>query len=418
MDDPLQLLVRLIYEYLYGEALPCDPFKKPPSLGVAEIAQGVAELSRLYTRERRRISSALLNNSSLRKAYLGYFLPLNAGKVRRIFREIQAHPEAASLFSGRRRLLDLGCGPGTSVLGFLSLWDEGMALNDSLQCVAADSVRANLQDVEHLFRRYTEGLKHPRGAAHLSTRHVELPKVLSLSVEGPFDFIVFGNVLNELFADSQDSIDKRCELVATVAKKWLAADGFLILIEPALRETSRELLRLRDRLLDQTDLRVYSPCVHNLHCPAVSPENLSDWCHEDRSWCAPGWIQAIDALVGNRKDSLKYSYVVFGRSGLSVAEAAFSQDRGRRNDLRAEFEPGSQVWRVVSERMEEKGKSFVYICGSAGRAKVTLLDKHASKDNQSFRKLARGQVVLTKDLKVKSPSDWRVEVKTVVKDLM
>src|SRR5215470_5407839 len=105
MDDPLQLPIRLIYEYLYGETLPCQSFETVSSVRLTETAESVARLSRLYTRERRRISSALLNDVSLRKAYLGYFLPCNAAKVRKIFCEIRAHPEAAPLFTGKRRLL-------------------------------------------------------------------------------------------------------------------------------------------------------------------------------------------------------------------------------------------------------------------------------------------------------------------------
>jgi ribosomal protein RSM22 (predicted rRNA methylase) len=416
MDEPLDLLVKLIYEYIYGETLSDELFQNFPSSKVAEIAQGVAELSNLYTRQRKRLSSELLNNFVLRKAYLGYFLPSNLVKVRRIFQEILAHPQGASHFTGRRRLLDIGCGPGTSLLGFLSLLADGTVLTDSLECVALDSAVANLQDAEHLFSRYSCCLKRSRDLA-LRTCHAELSHSPSLNLDGQFDFVVFGNVLNELFPDRKDRIEKRCELVAAVAQKWLSKDGFLVLLEPALKETSRELLLLRDRLLDQTDLCVYAPCVHSLHCPAVARENLSDWCHEDRHWVSPRLIQAIDALVGIRKESLKYSYAVFSRLGLSVAEAARWQARNRGKSS-AERESGGQVWRVVSERLEEKGKSSAYFCGDQGRARVTRLEKHGTEHNQDFGNLERGQVVMTQDLRVKSASDWRVEAQTAVEDLM
>jgi ribosomal protein RSM22 (predicted rRNA methylase) len=418
MDEPLDLLVKLIYEYLYGEVLPDAPFQNFPSSRLAEIAKGVEELSNLYTRQRRRLSSELLKNAALRKAYLGYFLPCNLVKVRRIFQEILAHPQGALHFTGHRRLLDIGCGPGTNLLGFLSLLVEGTVLTDSLECVALDSVRENLQDAEQLFSRYSDRLKQSRDIAPLRTYQAELSHPPLLSVNEPlFDFVVFGNVLNELFLNRKDRIQERCDLVAALAQKWLSRDGFLILLEPALKETSRELLLLRDCLLDRTDLRVYAPCVHNLHCPAVAPENFSDWCHEDRSWVSPRLIQAIDALVGNRKESLKYSYVVFNRLGLSVAEAAHWQARNKGKDS-GTGEVSSQAWRVVSERLEEKGKSSAYFCGVQGRARVTRLQKHGSKNNQDFGKLERGQVVVTQGLRMKSALDWRVEAKTVVEDLM
>jgi hypothetical protein len=108
MDEPLDLLVKLIYEYLYGEVLPDAPFQNFPSSRLAEIAKGVEELSNLYTRQRRRLSSGLLKNAALRKAYLGYFLPCNLVKVRRIFQEILAHPQGAAHFTPST-FADIGC---------------------------------------------------------------------------------------------------------------------------------------------------------------------------------------------------------------------------------------------------------------------------------------------------------------------
>ena len=217
-------------------------------------------------------------------------------------------------------------------------------------------------------------------------------------------------------------------MVSAISAEWLAPEGFLILIEPALQETSRELLLLRDRLLEGSDLRMYSPCVHSLRCPAVAPENLMDWCHEDRRWSPPSLIQKIDALVGNRKSSLKYSYAVFNRMGLSVREAGLWQlqkktflDGSDQSDDPAEPFPGqagSQIWRVVSEKINEKGKSSLYLCGAEGRAKVTQLKKHVSSADEDFKRLDRGGVVMTTGLKKKNGKDWRVEPETHVKCLM
>jgi ribosomal protein RSM22 (predicted rRNA methylase) len=106
--------------------------------------------------------------------------------------------------------------------------------------------------------------------------------------------VIFGNVLNELFATDADRIEKRQRLVTALVDSALTAGGFLILIEPAMKESSRELLRLRDRLLDTLPLSVYSPCIHSGHCPAISPGNRFDWCHENAPWQAPWWVQQID----------------------------------------------------------------------------------------------------------------------------
>jgi len=193
---------------------------------------------------------------------------------------------------------------------------------------------------------------------------------------------------------------------------WLAPNGFLILIEPALRELSRDLLLVRDRLLDILPLTVYSPCVHSLPCPAVGPGCVSDWCHEDQSWQAPEWIRQIDERIGLRKSSLKYSYVVLTRTGLSVRDVA-----PEATSLSSP-EPGTQsrVWRVVSERLEERGKSVAYLCGMEGRHRVTRLDKHASSVNADFGLLGRGQTVSTGPLELRG-LERRVESGTPVRIL-
>jgi hypothetical protein len=114
--------------------------------------------------------------------------------------------------------------------------------------------------------------------------------------------------------------------------------------------------------------------------------------------------------------------------GLSVREAGLWQSQ--KMDFRGGYDQsdnpadlftgqrGSQIWRVVSEKIEEKGKSSVYFCGSEGRAKVTRLKKHTSSCNEDFKRLDRGQVVTTTGLKKKNSKDWRVESETQLKCLM
>ncbi len=193
----------------------------------------------------------------------------------------------------------------------------------------------------------------------LETYRGDVSRPLKLKDTSPFDFIIMGNVLNELFPGDEQRIEKRSRRIAALIHDWLAPNGFLILMEPALRETSRELLRVRDCLLDMLPLTVYSPCVHSRPCPAVAPGCTSDWCHEDHAWQTPLWIRQIDERTGLRKSSLKYSYVVLNRMGLSIRDAALDSVPSDEQALPVE----NQVWRVVSETLEERGKAAAYLCG-------------------------------------------------------
>jgi hypothetical protein len=114
--------------------------------------------------------------------------------------------------------------------------------------------------------------------------------------------------------------------------------------------------------------------------------------------------------------------------GISVRESALWQARresylthysqtGERPESSAVPE-GPHVWRVVSEQIEEKGKSAAYFCGSKGRVKVTRLRKDRSDANEGFEGSDRGQVVLTKGLKQRNEKDWRVNAETQVERLI
>jgi ribosomal protein RSM22 (predicted rRNA methylase) len=193
-------------------------------------------------------------------------------------------------------------------------------------------------------------------------------------VKGPFDVIILSNVLNELFVHDPQRAGHRTALLSGVLERLLAPAGSCIIIEPALRETSRGLLEVRDSVIAK-GFHVYSPCLGNAACPARA--NPKDWCHEDIPWEPPALVREIDRLTGLRKDSLKFSYLVLRRDCLSLADVC-----------------GREACRVVSEPLASKGKMEFYVCGAEGRKLMTRLDKDATTQNKDFEKLRRGNVVV------------------------
>ena len=436
MSERLDVLLRIIFDRLFRHGFD----RRQPSVlansKLEEISRAVVRLSELYTRERTDLRHNLLQDPDLRLAYLAYFLPSNFLKINAILEEIWLHPKVRTLLPRCLRILDLGCGPGTQLLGCLDFLSQQVKPPERIQYVGVDSLESNLQDARYLFDRLAAELsanvvetdpkpERPQNASalletrrdrtcwSLETYRGDLSRPLKLKHTGPFDFIIMGNVLNELFPGDEQRIEKRSRRVVTLVQDWLAPNGFLILVEPALRETSRELLRVRDRLLDMMPLTVYSPCVHSRPCPAISPGCTSDWCHEDHAWQTPQWIRRIDERAGLRKSSLKYSYVVLNRMGLSIRDAALDLVPSDEQALPVE----NQVWRVVSETLEERGKAAAYLCGVEGRFRVTRLNKHASLSNADFPLLDRGQVVSTGSLVTKSVMDRRVQTETPLRIL-
>jgi ribosomal protein RSM22 (predicted rRNA methylase) len=414
MNTTNDSISRYLFSYLWRQLLPPDenlsvsPLLLPHSQ-LRSLAQAVATLSEIYTRNRSSVTGKLLESSVLREAYLAYFLPCNLFRFQKILEEIWIHPKAAGIFSAGIHMLDLGCGPGSQILGlvhFLSALDRPQL---PVTIRAVDNVPSNLELSRRLFRTFSEPLLEASSRQlNLETYQGDLSQPLLDLMGSNYNLIVMGNVLNELFATHPNRLEKRLLLLEKLISRALAPQGFLVLLEPALKETSRELLQLRNQLISRCHLHVYAPCVHDFPCPCVAAQNLHDWCHEDRSWHPPEYLQEIDRLTGIRKTSLKYSYSVLTAADLSVRDA-FPHPQ----------EPGKdqEIWRVVSEPLEEKGKTCIYLCGNKGRVKATRLHKNRWVQNIDFDRVERGQVILTSGLQEKKANDWRIEKETLVKIL-
>ena len=341
--------------------------KKSSNDGLALLAEEVSRLSRLLTKDRAYIPPAYLKDEGLRKAYLTYYLPSNLLKIRLPLKELSLHQK--NIFSKEHlRILDIGSGPGSAALGVLGFFSR-LENKPVLEFVASDYVAENLKDAATIFESYKQ---HFRINASLRTVKTSVQKLKPL-LEGRYDLIILSNVLNELFLNDKKRIGKRIEFLNEILGHFLMHDGSCIIIEPALHDTSREMLLVRDGLLAR-GFHIYSPCLMNLSCPAlVRPK---DWCHEDVPWEPPALIKEIDKLAGLRKDSLKFSYVVLRKDGLSLTDVY-----------------GADSFRIVSEPIISKGKVEFYLCGKGGRRLITRLDKDKSPANESFDALKRGDIV-------------------------
>lgn len=331
------------------------------------LAEKVARLSRLLTRDRDSLPAAYLRDEGLRDAYLSYFLPPNLGKIHVPLRELSRHPEGL-LDRDRLRVLDLGCGPGTALLGVREFFAE-RENRPHLEFIAVDHVAENLNIAEDLFassqsaKTLPASLKTIRSGIENAGQHVS----------GPFDLVILSNVLNELFMHEGRQREKQFVVMEDIMTGLLADNGSLIIIEPALRETSRKMLEIRDRLLEE-GFQVYAPCLFRGKCPALA--NPKDWCHEDIPWAPPPVIRELDRLTALRKDSLKFSWLVFRKDRRSAADFC-----------------GDEAFRVVSEPLISKGKREFYLCGVNGRRLAVRLDKDATPENEAFGVMVRGDVV-------------------------
>jgi hypothetical protein len=181
-------------------------------------------------------------------------------------------------------------------------------------------------------------------------------------VGGPFDLIVAAHLLNELFAElpREPRVAARVRKILGWCESLLAEDGTFIVIEPALRETSRDLLAARDQLI-AAGLQVIAPCFWTGPCPALARDR--DWCHDTATRASD------DPSAPARVD---FSYLVLRRHAVPVADPT--------------------LFRIVSDSLVEKGRLRLFGCGPAGRHPLVRLDRHRTAANRAFGDLLRGDV--------------------------
>ncbi|MEN9799451.1 MAG: hypothetical protein RL653_3147 [Pseudomonadota bacterium] len=313
---------------------------------VKEVAAGIRHLSLGLTRERELAGAKYMDDPKLLGAYLLFYWPVSYAQGRQVFGELQRKP---------RRVLDLGSGPGP--LAFAAQ-DAGAA-----EVTAADRSRPALELARALAAEAGEALATREWDPHKGTG----------APDGQFDAISLGHVLNELHGTGPDAVARRAALCEQLLQK-VKPGGSLVLIEPALRDTTRALLEVRDVLVGK-GFAVRAPCLfRGPSCPAL--HKPSDWCHADRAWQPPAVLDELARAASLHKESLKMAYLVLAPAGEAWPEL-----------------PAGRHFRVVSEQLEGKGRARYMACGPEGRVGLALQQKHETKDNRAFFFLRRGDVL-------------------------
>lgn len=312
---------------------------------VKELGAAVRQLSMGLTRDRELAGARYMDDPKLLGAYLLFYWPVSYAQARQVLGELQRRPRA---------VLDLGSGPAP--VSFAAM-DSGAA-----EVTAADRSKPALTLARELAAEAGEAL---------STRDWDPLKSAAMP-DGEFDVITMGHVLNELWGGAPDAVQKRAALCEAAIGK-LRKGGSLVIIEPALRDTSRGLLELRDVLVSRS-FSVRAPCMFKGNCPALIKG--SDWCHAEREWQMPRVVEEIAKAAQLHKESLKMSYLVLAPKGEAWSEL-----------------PKGRLFRIVSEPLEGKGRQRFMGCGEEGRVGLALQQKHETKENKAFFYARRGDVL-------------------------
>ncbi|HSO35339.1 MAG TPA: small ribosomal subunit Rsm22 family protein [Labilithrix sp.] len=294
-------------------------------------------------------------------------VPKGAGAVREL---VQAGALAAT---GERtlRIVDLGAGLGAMTWGIARALAaaakasgqppariEALLVDEDAEALGAAAVLA------------TEALARLGAEAPPLTIRTRVERLAPGMKLPEADLLVLGQVLSELDValDPAVRVARHAALVADLLERVVAPDGSLVIVEPALRERTRHLHAVRDRLV-AAGTTVFAPCLHAQGCPMLTTEG--EWCHEDLPVDLPPWVVPLARAAGLRWQRLTFSHLVLRRDGRRLVDQAASRpapEGAKRLHLR-----------VVSELLRTKGKAEIFACTAEGaRVRMRRLDRDAT----------------------------------------
>ncbi len=328
------------------------------------FARGASELSQRFTDNRSNLQPGYLSRPELRSGYLLYFLPINFTKALWVFSQL---PESFWKKS-QWDLLDLGSGPATASLAFLYCLGKKNP-KALLRIHLVDQNKAILKDGENLLLS-AQKLFFSQGKIQIVTTANDLGKGIP---QGKFDFIVMHHVLNELV---KSSAQDRSEVMQKKVLPHLKSSGVLAILEPALKRPNRELMAMRDHLLEEGSYKIIAPCLHEQACPMLKTTR-NDWCHFYIDWQEPAFLKRLDQLLEHDNRFLKVAYLLMSPQKKIQAPSADE----------------TRVFRVVSNRMTRNGKLEVIICGTPGKIRLARLETERSSANRDLERMRRGDLL-------------------------
>ena len=342
-----------------------------------ELASAVKALSDSYVEPEKCDWKALYKNTAAVQAYLLYYLPVNLVKIFPLLDEV-ARGGAFDLAQRQHMsVLDIGCGPGTFMLGLLEYMCRAgrpdAACLESISLTGIDRTKDSLAAADSLIGQYCSlGCLPPGITVTASFRQGSVISPDFLKSPELYDLIIAGNVLAELQGEPLSAC------LAAISEH-LAPGGALIIVDPGTRRAARRLLDVRNMLLQNTQLRLYAPCLCAASCPLQ--DDAGQWCHEKLFWRPTEAVRQIDEVLGFTKEKgIKYAFLTFVKKDVDRLSlyAGMAQEK---------------IWRVGSYVIKNKGEDRLWVCNGRERLQLRRLERNCSATNSDFENAERGDIV-------------------------
>ncbi len=286
--------------------------KKSP----ARLSREVIQLSDHFIKEQQ--LKTPWHMKDLSSAYEIYFHPLNYLRCKRAIHQAQNQ----NFFDGLTHILDWGSGLGAFTLALL---DELPAhLTRKLTLIAVDESPLALKQ-----------LKEWDSSGRVQTALTGEFHKLKLPWQSTG--VALSYSLNEM---------PELPLLGSSPEAFF-------LIEPSTHKLARRLQAVRAQLLE-LGYQAYAPCPHQDSCPLLKGDK--DWCHDRLHWEPPQLWNELFKDLPIKNFTLTHSYLAAKREAKSIT-----------------LGPG---WiRVVSDELEEKGRTRWWICAGPKIASLAWLSR-------------------------------------------
>jgi ribosomal protein RSM22 (predicted rRNA methylase) len=316
--------------------------------------------------------------------YFAYNFPTNVAKTMVVVQEMmQVYP---GLLSNKKswHILDIGCGEGAGLYGIYYGIREYTRV-DAFNVIGIDRSLKMLSRAKYL----SNWLRNTDPNVKISFLKRAIGFNYRFALRPKYDLVLCVNSLTEIV----QGVRIPMRFLNSILNS-LTDGGLLIIIEPALKRSSRRLMSMRDELSSNERTQVLLPCLHDNPCALLKLDSRNEWCHQSVTWSPPRFLEVLNQGLSREIDILKFAYLVIAK---------------RRMHLRK-----PKGYRVVSQLLKEKGKQRCFLCTPEGRVELVRLNRSKSVTNAAFDSIYKGAVVSLKNVMLKKKDMWQVAQQTAV----
>lgn len=349
---------------------------------VKTAGNALLSLQRGLTGGRQLAGTGYMDNDALLGAYLLYYWPVSY--MQTTFAASCAPSAFHTCEQGIIRILDIGSGPGPASAALADYLPHVLPGMKEMEFTLADSSRSALELAAKILKSSTVCGKTAQ--VHTHSVNLEQPDWIECCT-GTYDIILMSHALNELWKDDKDKLSKRYAFLENAARQ-LSPSGVLFIVEPALLETSRSLIAVRDMLCSQA-FSISAPCTGSIPCSHPCPAlaaGPSHTCHAEIPWRPVEPVASLAKTAGLDRDSVKMSFFIAQKNNTERTALKDTDSCNTQKDV--------ITARVVSEGMLNKsGRIRFLLCDGQSRFAFSAKTGDAAAKSAGFFNLRRYDLI-------------------------